>query len=117
MIVLGYNSDLFPESYGIECGRLAGLDDTVLERAASRSSALRTEVEQRLRMNRFVSNLLDLVTLWFTLHASLTRLCEGLNGCLRSSDTDPQIAATLKLLRHAKVYMQRYRTSTQTSKN
>jgi hypothetical protein len=68
-------------------------------------------------MNRLVSNHLYLVLLWLTLHASLTRLCEGLNGCLRSDGTDPQTAATLKLLRHAKVYMQRYRTSTQTSKN
>lgn len=40
------------ESFGIECGRLAGLDRSILSIATERSSQMRQEVEGRIRKNK-----------------------------------------------------------------
>lgn len=40
------------ESFGVECARLAGLPETVLREATTRSSALRATTESRVRCNK-----------------------------------------------------------------
>jgi DNA mismatch repair protein MSH3 len=42
------------ESFGIECGRLAGLPESILAVAAKRSSALQQDVQQRTRLKKYV---------------------------------------------------------------
>jgi len=44
------------ESFGVECGRLAGLPEPLLEVAASKSKSLRLSVEVREKRNRYVIN-------------------------------------------------------------
>jgi len=44
------------ESFGVECGRLAGLPEPLLEVAASKSRSLRLSVEAREKRNRYVIN-------------------------------------------------------------
>lgn len=44
------------ESFGIECGRLAGLPEPLLQLAASKSKTLRQSVEAREKRNRCVMN-------------------------------------------------------------
>jgi len=44
-------SGVASESFGIECGRLAGLPDSVLSVASNCSSKLRDDVEERTRIN------------------------------------------------------------------
>jgi len=44
------------ESFGIECGRLAGLPEPLLKLAASKSKSLRQSVEAREKRNRYVIN-------------------------------------------------------------
>lgn len=41
-------------SFGIECARLAGLPDKIVEMAAVQSTEIRTVIERRRRTNRFV---------------------------------------------------------------
>ncbi|KAJ2917229.1 hypothetical protein MD484_g3189, partial [Candolleomyces efflorescens] len=43
---------LAPESFGIECGRLAGLPDKLLEIASQRSDQMRREVDARVKWNK-----------------------------------------------------------------
>ncbi|KAH6918993.1 DNA mismatch repair protein MSH3 [Coprinopsis sp. MPI-PUGE-AT-0042] len=45
-------SGLAPESFGIECGRLAGLPDNLLQTASQYSDQLRHEVEERMKRNK-----------------------------------------------------------------
>jgi len=45
-------SGIAPESFGIECGRLAGLPESILAVASKRSSKLQREVEERTRQNK-----------------------------------------------------------------
>ena len=40
------------ESFGVECARLAGLPETVLREATTKSSALRAATESKLRCNK-----------------------------------------------------------------
>lgn len=40
------------ESFGVECARLAGLPETVLQKATTRSGALRAATESRVRRNK-----------------------------------------------------------------
>ncbi|KAF8626218.1 hypothetical protein AX15_004907 [Amanita polypyramis BW_CC] len=42
---------LVSDSFGIECGRLAGLPESVLSMAADRAASMKSEVQQRLRQN------------------------------------------------------------------
>lgn len=42
------------ESFGVECGRLAGLPEPLLQLAASKSKSLRQSVEAREKRNRCV---------------------------------------------------------------
>ena len=42
------------ESFGVECGRLAGLPEPLLQLAASKSTTLRQSVEAREKRNRCV---------------------------------------------------------------
>lgn len=42
------------ESFGVECGRLAGLPDNILRIASERSELCRTVTEQRTRRSRSV---------------------------------------------------------------
>ena len=44
------------ESFGVECGRLAGLPEPLLQLAASKSESLRQSVEAREKRNRYVIN-------------------------------------------------------------
>ena len=44
------------ESFGVECGRLAGLPEPLLQLAASKSKTLRQSVEAREKRNRCVIN-------------------------------------------------------------
>lgn len=44
------------ESFGVECGRLAGLPEPLLKIAASKSKSLRQSVEAREKRNRYVIN-------------------------------------------------------------
>jgi len=44
------------ESFGVECGRLAGLPESLLQLAASKSKSLRQSVETREKRNRYVIN-------------------------------------------------------------
>ncbi|RXW20992.1 hypothetical protein EST38_g4863 [Candolleomyces aberdarensis] len=45
-------SGLAPESFGIECGRLAGLPDKLLQIASQRSDQMRREVDARVKWNK-----------------------------------------------------------------
>ncbi|TFK27399.1 DNA mismatch repair protein MSH3 [Coprinopsis marcescibilis] len=45
-------SGLAPESFGIECGRLAGLPEKILRIASKRSDQMRNEVNKRIERNR-----------------------------------------------------------------
>ena len=47
------NSPFHVESFGIECGRLAGLPESILAVASKRSSDMQQEVEKRTRRNRY----------------------------------------------------------------
>lgn len=40
------------ESFGIECGRLAKIPETILSVASERSSRLQEEVQERVRRNK-----------------------------------------------------------------
>jgi len=42
------------ESFGVECGRLAGLPEPLLKLAASKSKSLRQSVEAREKRNRYL---------------------------------------------------------------
>jgi DNA mismatch repair protein MSH3 len=42
------------ESFGVECGRLAGLPEPILQKAADKSQALNSNVESRVRKNKCV---------------------------------------------------------------
>ncbi|PFH52420.1 hypothetical protein AMATHDRAFT_140149 [Amanita thiersii Skay4041] len=42
-----------PESFGVECGRLAGLPESVLSLATSQASNMQAEVTKRMRLNRW----------------------------------------------------------------
>lgn len=42
------------ESFGVECGRLAGLPESLLRVAASKSKLLKQSVEAREKRNRYV---------------------------------------------------------------
>lgn len=42
------------ESFGVECGRLAGLPEPLLQLAASKSKSLKQSVEAREKQNRHV---------------------------------------------------------------
>lgn len=42
------------ESFGVECGRLAGLPEHLLQLATSKSKSLRLSVEAREKRNRYV---------------------------------------------------------------
>jgi DNA mismatch repair protein MSH3 len=44
------------ESFGVECGRLAGLPEPLLQLAASKSKSLRQSVEAREKRNRYTIN-------------------------------------------------------------
>ena len=44
------------ESFGVECGRLAGLPEPLLQLAASKSKSLRQSVEAREKRNRYAFN-------------------------------------------------------------
>jgi DNA mismatch repair protein MSH3 len=44
------------ESFGVECGRFAGLPEPLLQLAASKSKSLRRSVEAREKRNRCVIN-------------------------------------------------------------
>jgi len=46
--------DITTESFGVECGRLAGLPEPLLRLAASKSKSLRQSVETREKRNRFL---------------------------------------------------------------
>ena len=43
------------ESFGIECGRLAGLPESILSVAANRAAIMKVEVQQRIKRNRYVA--------------------------------------------------------------
>ncbi|KAJ3504984.1 hypothetical protein NMY22_g17740 [Coprinellus aureogranulatus] len=45
-------SGLAPESFGIECGRLAGLPEKLLQVAGERSDQMRQEVTARVKRNK-----------------------------------------------------------------
>ncbi|KAL1680878.1 muts domain V-domain-containing protein [Schizophyllum commune] len=47
-------SGITSESFGVECGRLAGLPESVLQTASQRSQSFQVEVEARMKRNRFV---------------------------------------------------------------
>lgn len=40
------------ESFGVECARLAGLPETILQVATAKSEDMRTKVEERTARNR-----------------------------------------------------------------
>lgn len=44
------------ESFGVECGRLAGLPEPLLQLAASKSKSLKQSVETREKRNRWATN-------------------------------------------------------------
>ena len=44
------------ESFGVECGRLAGLPDSLLQLAASKSKSLKRSVEAREKRNQYAVN-------------------------------------------------------------
>lgn len=44
------------ESFGVECGRLAGLPEPLLQLAASKSRSLKQSVEDREKRNRYMVN-------------------------------------------------------------
>ncbi|KAI0320179.1 DNA mismatch repair protein MSH3 [Amylostereum chailletii] len=76
---------LATESYGIECARLGGISEDVLEKAADRAVKLRVEVEKRRRRNRAHKALTEL-----TLCLGDTpgrRLSEGVAGLLASFES------------------------------
>jgi len=43
---------LVAESFGIECGRLAGLPESILSVAANRAASIKVQVQQRIKQNR-----------------------------------------------------------------
>lgn len=51
------------ESFGVECGRLAGLPEPLLQLAASKSKSLRQSVEAREKRNRYA--IVHSTTKWF----------------------------------------------------
>lgn len=42
------------ESFGVECGRLAGLPESILQVAASKAQQLRSSVDARVKRNKWV---------------------------------------------------------------
>ncbi|KIL68593.1 hypothetical protein M378DRAFT_8640 [Amanita muscaria Koide BX008] len=60
---------LVSESFGIECGRLAGLPESVLGAAVSRASNMQTMIRQRTKYNR-LRNLASLLNLCLTTSSS-----------------------------------------------
>ncbi|KZT60361.1 hypothetical protein CALCODRAFT_114887 [Calocera cornea HHB12733] len=64
-------------SYGIECARLAGMPETVLESAATRSAEMRKVVEQRTEMSR------------------LRKEIELIKECLKTGSDEAPVAALM----------------------
>jgi len=52
MLLNGAQETYFPESFGVECARLAALPENILEVAAERSTQMEGEVQQRVRRNK-----------------------------------------------------------------
>jgi DNA mismatch repair ATPase MutS len=48
------NRSSISESFGIECGRLAGLPESILSVAANRAAIMKVQVQQRIKQNRWV---------------------------------------------------------------
>jgi DNA mismatch repair protein MSH3 len=69
------------ESFGIECGRLAGLPESLLTVASKRSSALQRDVQQRTRQKKYVSLVLHLLIFFHLVHR-IIRIVELINRCL-----------------------------------
>ena len=72
------------ESFGIECGRLAGLPETILTVASKCASCMQREVEQRRRRYKYVGFAAIYVTL-FNLTRRVSRAMKLIDQCLKTS--------------------------------
>ncbi|KIJ68934.1 hypothetical protein HYDPIDRAFT_80554 [Hydnomerulius pinastri MD-312] len=84
------------ESFGVECARLAGIPEHILNVATERSESCRASIESRSRVNRFVVGSANFLIALIK-HASFRarRCAQLLDQCL----ADPQNVAALHTLR------------------
>lgn len=75
-------SAMSTESFGVECGRLAGLPDCILSVASQRSSSMQDQVEERMKHNKS-AKFSQYFTFLTKIH-SIRKALKLVNECLRA---------------------------------